>query len=325
MSKHLFGLVLTPLGVAANNRGENQGNIATLQKILWKGEVHSTISAEAIRWAIRLHWQNCFKNLNRRWNSQGLKPQHEWQDKDFKRWQEFIDDDVLGFMSAQAAKEEHNDEDGLSKGNKAKGTTRARRGRLEITRAISLTPYEGDVSFNVASIGASTSASSTGIDPVPYVTEVHATHYQYGFAITPEDLAERSRVLDVIDAITSLSEVAGNQARFLYDFAPESIIFRWTDDFAPRMLYGFLEASEGEISLPEILQNILNGDIDPQEVVLGGSICKSPKINMLSKMGAFIGELKTADTTGEISISPAGVKQAAEEVKRRIKRDLAIA
>ena len=44
MSKHLFGLVVTPHGTAANNRGENEGNIATLQKLLWNGEVHTTIS-----------------------------------------------------------------------------------------------------------------------------------------------------------------------------------------------------------------------------------------------------------------------------------------
>ena len=51
MSKHLFGIVVTPYGAAANNRGENEGNITTLQKLLWKGEVHTTVSAEAIRWA----------------------------------------------------------------------------------------------------------------------------------------------------------------------------------------------------------------------------------------------------------------------------------
>ena len=35
MSKHLFGLIVTPYGAAANNRGDNEGsNITTLQKIL---------------------------------------------------------------------------------------------------------------------------------------------------------------------------------------------------------------------------------------------------------------------------------------------------
>ena len=50
MSLHLFGSVLTAHGVAANNRGENEGNISALQKLLWKGKVHTTVSSEAIRW-----------------------------------------------------------------------------------------------------------------------------------------------------------------------------------------------------------------------------------------------------------------------------------
>ena len=54
MTFHLYGNILTFYGVAANNRGENQGNITTLQKLLWQGETHTVVSSEAIRWAIRL-------------------------------------------------------------------------------------------------------------------------------------------------------------------------------------------------------------------------------------------------------------------------------
>ena len=57
MSKHLFAIIATPHGTAANNRGETDGNLTTLQKLLWKGQVHTTVSAEAIRWAIRYVWQ----------------------------------------------------------------------------------------------------------------------------------------------------------------------------------------------------------------------------------------------------------------------------
>ena len=63
MSKHLFGLVLTPLGVAANNRGETEGNTTTLQKLVWRGAVHTTVSAEAIRAAIRRRWQEDRKSV----------------------------------------------------------------------------------------------------------------------------------------------------------------------------------------------------------------------------------------------------------------------
>ena len=107
MSKHLFGLVITPHGTAANNRGENEGNITTLQKLLWNGEVHTTVSAEAIRWAIRYYWQRKGISVNREWKEDAND--HKWQDPKWERWSDYIDDDVLGFMVAEAGKTEGND------------------------------------------------------------------------------------------------------------------------------------------------------------------------------------------------------------------------
>ena len=317
MSKHLFGLVVTPYGTAGNNRGESEGNITTLQKILWNGEIHTTVSAEAIRFAIRRYWESSKgeDQLNRRWRDVG-KPHHEWKDHEFKDWQRFIDDDVLGFMSAEAGKEETNDaEDEQSTGKRKKknrGTATIRRGRLEITRAISLIPFAGDITFNAAGIGATPSASSTGEHPVPYGAEIHATRYQYGFALTPESLSDSSRSIDVVNAITSLSKVAGNHSRFLYDFSPDAVIYRWTDDFAPRMLYGFSSADNQPLSIPEILGRIKQGDIDASEVIVGASTPNT-----------FDSEV--AGQLENLKVKVLGVKAAAEEVKRRIRADLKLA
>lgn len=109
MSFHLFGNILTGYGTAANNRGENEGNITTLQKILWKGEVHTTVSAEAIRWALRYYWQTAGNGdeVNRRWDDDAND--NIWQDQNFDD-NKFIDDDVLGFMRAEGAKIEASDE-----------------------------------------------------------------------------------------------------------------------------------------------------------------------------------------------------------------------
>src|SRR5437764_906893 len=86
MSKHLFGLIATPYGAAANNRGENEGNITTLQKLLWKNEIHTTVSAEAIRWALRYFWQkkNGDDSVNRRWDDETAE--HDWQDQTWSPW-----------------------------------------------------------------------------------------------------------------------------------------------------------------------------------------------------------------------------------------------
>ncbi|MEH2404854.1 hypothetical protein [Nostoc sp.] len=107
---HLFGNILTSYGTAANNRGENEGNITSLQKLLWQGEVHTTVSSEAIRWALRYYWQNVGYPVNRRWdeNAQPVAD-HVWQDPNFDDIR-FIDDDILGFMQAEAAKVEASDE-----------------------------------------------------------------------------------------------------------------------------------------------------------------------------------------------------------------------
>jgi len=311
MAKHLFGLVVTAHGTAANNRGETEGNITTLQKILWKGEVHTTVSAEAIRFAIRWYWQRALgeDKLNRVWKDGENKPLHDWNNHGFKDWEKYLDDDVLGFMSAEAAKAEANPGEAGGKGKKKRGTTLVRRSRLEVTRAISLTPFAGDITFNAAGVGATPSASSTGKDPVPYGTEVHATRYQYGFALTPEDLADKIRALHVLDAIVNLSDVAGNQARFLFDFAPDSVIFRWTDDFAPRILYGFSLDESGSLCIPDIITRVKAGDIAPVELVLGGSIAGTSDGEKLKELGC--------------KVCP-GVKEAANHIKERLKKDLGL-
>jgi CRISPR-associated protein Cst2 len=347
MSKHLFGLVVTPYGAAANNRGETEGNITTLQKLLWKGEVHTTVSAEAIRWALRYFWQKTQGDeaVNRRWNEE--TSDHEWQDRTWSPWtsndpearaqRTFVDDDVLGFMLAEAAntdgsdmldslkaerkklddelkamsKEDKRSEDGKTREARrkelaakidvlSKGKTDKRRGALEVTRAISLSPFAGDITFNAKS-GTKTNTSLYG-------TEMHATRYQYGIALTPASLREPRRSLDVVDAVIGLREVAGNQSRFLYDFAPDSVVLRWTDDFAPRMLYGFEMDAEANLSFPAVLQKVRAGDIAADELLVGGTIAESlddEAKRLLEK--AFVRP---------------GVKAVAEEVKNRMRHDL---
>lgn len=291
MSKHLFGIVLTPFGTAANNRGETEGNITTIQKLLWKGEVHTTVSAEAIRAAIRASWQAAGHPLNRTWDEE--RRLHAWADPEFgEAGGPYVDDDVLGFMSARAARAEGNEEpvEGGARGRarRARGTTDVRRARLEVTRAISLKPWPGDYVFNAASPGATPSASSTGRDPVPYGAEVHATRYQYGFALTPDALFQRTRAALALDAIAGLAEVAGNHARFLYDFSPASLVLRWTDDPAPRFLYAF-DTSDGDVpSIPRLVRLVESGDVTPDELWVGGEIAGAPDGHALGTLGAHL-------------------------------------
>ena len=303
MTWHLFGNILTNYGTAANNRGENEGNITTLQKILWQGEVHSTVSAEAIRWALRYYWQTCGQyEVNRHWDD--AQNDNFWQNPNFDDRQ-YIDDDVLGFMRAEAAKSEANDEEEPTEGKKKKksapkGTATVKRGVLEVTRAVSTQPFAGDVTFNAVS-GQKGRTSLYG-------TEVHATRYQYGFALTPDRLKDKSRIHAVLDGLTSLSKVGGNHSRFLYDFAPDSMVLRWTHDFSPRLLYCFVEEN-GEISAPDLLRRIQAGDIDPKELWVAGAILNTETGEQLEEYGVNAFQ---------------GIKPAVEDIKSRIREDLGV-
>ncbi|NEP02830.1 MAG: DevR family CRISPR-associated autoregulator [Symploca sp. SIO2E9] len=303
MMFHLFGNLLTGYGTAANNRGENEGNITTLQKLLWKGQVHTTVSAEAIRWALRYYWQTVSDEyaVNRRWDDD--KNDNKWQDDNFNETS-FIDDDVLGFMRAEAAKSEaYDDNEPKKKGKKSvpKGTTTARRGVLEVTRAVSTTPYVGDITFNAKS----GQKSSTSL----YGTEIHATRYQYGFALTPNRLKDKSRIIPVLNGLTSLGEVAGNHSRFLYDFSPDSLVLRWTHDFSPRFLYCFEEDEDGIISVPDLIRRVETGDIDPTELWIAGAIVNSDseQLEELEERGANVFK---------------GIKLAVESLQQKIALDL---
>lgn len=267
MSIHVFASIVTPYGTAANNRAETEGNITTLQKIVWQGHVHSTVSAEAIRFSLRRLLNNSEKGgTNRRWNE--ASGANEWEDHEFSGWansddQTYIDDDLLGFMKTEGASEE------------AEGSANVRRAVLEVTRAVSLTPWPGDVTFNAASPNATPSAArgeDASKNPVPYGTEVHSTRYQFGLALTPERLREESRAAKALEAIGNLRTVAGNHGRFLYDFSPETILIRITDDPAPRMLYCFDTDDDGRtVGASAVVNRIELGDLDAEELLLGVS------------------------------------------------------
>jgi len=315
---HLFGNILTNYGTAANNRGETEGNTITLQKLNWKSEAHSSVSSEATRWRYRFSWQIQGYDVNRIWQEDNPN-KIRWQDENFNAVK-YIDDDVLGFMRIEAAKQESSEQpqkeeldssegaedsekDTKSKRknkSKSQGTYLKRRGVLDITRAVSIIPYFGDITLNA------TSSGEKGRNSL-YSTEFHATRYQYGFAVTPEYLKNKFRINAVLDGLTSIGEVAGNHARFLFDFSPESIILRWTHDPSPRFLYCFEEDEYGNISIPDLIRLLEVGDIKPEELWIGGKIADS------------LEDLNIGDSQPHIF---RGVKAVVEDIKKVIAEDL---
>lgn len=262
MTQHLFATIVTATAVAANNRGEGDGStLSTLQKITRGSDQYTTVSAEAIRWGLREYFQNNNEEAtNRTFNPDTDK--YSFKDERFSA-QDYIDDDLFGYMDAK-------------KGSDNKDATTKRRGALEISRAISLDPYWGDVAFG--SKGGEKGKTSI------HSTEVHCTAYQYTIALTPESLKDPARALLALDAIAAVRHVGGNHARFLYDFHPESIVIRVTDDPSPWIMDSFKRMGD-TIGCPKLLRLVEVGDVAADEVIVAGEIVDSPYGGKLEKLG----------------------------------------
>jgi CRISPR-associated protein Cst2 len=268
MSWHLFGTVLTAQAVAHNNRGESEGTISTLQKVIRNGDIHSTVSCEAIRYAMREMWAEEPGQVNR---DVRKPPKEAWADKEFKDQDKYLDNDVLGFMHA-------------------KKETVSRRGILEISRAVSTTPWPGTMSSHFASPGSNPAVASE--DPIPYQAEIHDTRYQFSFAMTPASLLKQrlTRTRKTLLTLQNLCRVAGNHARFLFDFSPEAIVLRWTHDPAPRLMFCYEQDESGALSLSRLLARCQGDepDIPAKELIIGTTIPNIEGLDHLRALGASV-------------------------------------
>ena len=319
MSTHIFGMALTHEGTFSNNRGENEGNTNTLQKVIRNGDMFSTVSAEAIRYALRDGWQQAGETLNRKTLDHRAV---EYTDREFAdgSWSNHMDDDVLGFMHA-------------------KDDTVSRRAPLEVTRAISVTPWTGETMHNFASPGSNVSSDyeekgnmlrlKDDVSPHPFSVEVHHTRYQFGFALTPDSLGRASnkvnsthdndekirRIEATLNGLGSLRRVGGAHARYFADYSPEILILRVTTDPAPRMLYCFEQhEGSGEISV-RALEKKLGRDIDPKELIIGAAI----DISGFSDLERDDGGQITGESPWNGATLTEGVKDAVRKCVERLK------
>jgi CRISPR-associated protein Cst2 len=265
MSQHLFVTVVTPTAVAANNRGEGDGStLSTLQKITRGSDQYTTVSAEAIRWGMREYFQNTDeKSTNRTFNPDTDK--YTLKNERFSA-KEFIDDDLFGYMDAKKGKD---NEDATTK----------RRGAFEVSRAISLDPYWGDTAFG--SKGGEKGKTSI------HSTEVHCTAYQYTVALTPESLKDPKRAVLALEAIAAVRHVGGNHSRFLYDFRPESIVIRITEDPSPWIMDCFKRVGN-EVGCTRLVRLVEVGDVKADELIVAGEIAYTPYADQLQNLGVKV-------------------------------------
>ncbi|MGD1904335.1 MAG: type I-B CRISPR-associated protein Cas7/Cst2/DevR [Geitlerinemataceae cyanobacterium] len=262
MSTHLFATIVTPTAVAANNRGEGDGStLATLQTITRGNDQYTTVSADAIRWALREYFQDLdASQVNRTFDPDLEK--YDFQDEKCSA-EKFIDDDLFGYMDAKKDKNNNN-------------ATVKRRGAVEVCRAVSLDPFWGDVAFG--SKGGQKGKTSI------HQTQMHLTAYQYTIALTPGSLKQADRAGLLLDALVGIRHVGGNHARFLYEFRPESIVLRVTDDPSPWIMGCFQRVGEG-VGCAELERSIQAEDVAAGELFVGGKIATTPYGKNLKELG----------------------------------------
>lgn len=290
---YLYGTILTSEAVAANNRGDNIGNTTTLQKVFHQDDLHTSVSAEAIRFALRYRFQlEASDSVNRSYNSSDGKV--NFIDEKRKDWNPegnrvFIDDDLMGFMDAQAAEKEKEDEVDIEeeadapkgkKKEKPKGKTTKRQSPLAVGRAVSLRPYRGELSFNCLSGEKKKGQLSL------YSAEMHTTEYQYSFALNLGDVVKKAHIYKLIDAIIDPPQVAGNHSRFAYDFSPESIILRLTNAHSSKIQNCFEHDQKNRTyTIEKLIKRVESGDIPVDELIIGGDVYHTEEGEKLKELG----------------------------------------
>jgi CRISPR-associated protein Cst2 len=304
---YLYGTVLTSEAVAANNRGDNIGNTTTLQKVFHQDDLHTSVSAEAIRFALRYYFQlESPETVNRKFENGKL----EYFDKDRTYWNPAsgavrIDDDLMGFMDAKASaaeKEEVSEEaaeEQPKKGKrKAKGTVTIRQSPLAVGRAVSLRPYRGELSFNCVSGAKETGQLSL------YAAEMHTTEYQYSFGLNLSDVINKSHIGQLMSAVADLPPVAGNHARFAYDFSPASIVLRVTSAHSSKIQNCFEHDEDHRTyTITKLIYRIEAGDIPASELIIGGEVTTTEEGEALAALGVTVFK---------------GVKAAVDAARQRI-------
>ena len=297
MARYLYGAILTGPAVASNNRGENSGNMAMLQHVFWGGHDHTTVSSEAIRFAIRLRAQLEDRDqVNRVFDVEEGK--WAYREKDVYNPEKFADDDILGFMNAQAAKESDSGPDegeaASSRRRKPKGTITKRRSPLAVARAVSLEPYQGELSFG----SAGKEKDSTSL----FSAEVHTTRYQYAFGLSLGELKKRDRASLVLDGVLDPPPVAGSHSRFLFDFSPEVVVLSISDRHSHGFLHPF-DRTKGGATLARLIARVRSGDLSPKELIVGGLDPGKGEGQQLKELGVEVHD---------------GVRKAVESAKKRI-------
>lgn len=75
-------------------------------------------------------------------------------------------------------------------------------------------------------------------------------------------------------------------------------MLRWTKDLNPRLLYCFEQDEQEQLSLPDLIYRVKSGDINPQELWIGGQL--SQGLKELVGVHLFPGSLLAVNALKEV-------------------------
>jgi len=276
MNKNVFATALTYPAPSANYRGESEENRMVMQKVTDGRFEFPIISPEAMRNALRemLAGYGLPCNRQRLHNEEQLAVKFlEYPDA-----KKFADDFFFGYLLALDKKgkkslAEEKDEDHPYKRDSV----------LRMNLAKGLSPYRYDTILTQSPVNVDSPWKNAATSALLH-RETAVIAYQYPFALNLSDVFtgpgpdkdnRKKWLAALLRAIAEMSGVAGNHARSLFQMAPASIVIRLTERLVPGYdSYGFKVDDKGNVTLPEIVDGITNGDYPGEEFYLGGIFVK---------------------------------------------------
>ena len=216
-AKCLTVTFLTPVSFASLNGGDKEAdNISSIKKLSRGAETYPYVSAQAVRRALRDQIATMGHPLSEVAAATISKGAATTQCKP----EEFIDDDLFGFMKTEREKEGE------------KGSTDKRTSPVRVSPLVALNPYAGDLDF-----GTNYMSVDAGGNPNIYETEIHAGLYRGTVLIELDRVgggegfkqgkelkgeAKKERVLALLKSLKNLWS-SGRQSRFLADLSPKFV------------------------------------------------------------------------------------------------------
>jgi len=131
-----------------------------------------------------------------------------------------------------------------------------------------------------------------------YNAEMHTTEYQYSFGLNLDDVIKKENIAHVVEAIVDPPQVAGNHARFAYDFSPASMVMRVTNAHSSKIQNCFEHDEESRgYTVKRLIERVESNDIPAIELFIGGEVTKTDEGTRLKELGAqvFVGVRAAAD------------------------------